>query len=206
MRALNLEGRRIGRLVVLFRLPSVKKNSRWLCRCDCGQELPKWQAGLLQKNCAEGCGCVQNRKHGQSRSKAYRSWCSAKARCSNPNNKQFSYYGGRGITMAPEWRDDFARFFSDMGPRPPGTSLDRIDNDGPYAPGNCRWATRKQQSWNPRQPRMIRAQGTTAPLAEWGRRLGITKQGMSLRRKAGWPEEAIATLPPLPRVGLSRRI
>ncbi len=81
----------------------------------------------------------------------YVSWNGAKGRCTNPNNKKYADYGGRGITMCDRWLNDFAAFYEDMGPRPgPGYSLGRIDNDGPYSPGNCRWETAEQQRTNRR--------------------------------------------------------
>ena len=81
----------------------------------------------------------------------YYTWQQAKGRCYNPNNISYSYYGGRGITVCDEWREDFRNFLRDMGEKPSGTSIDRINNDGPYAPGNCRWATPAEQNANKRQ-------------------------------------------------------
>jgi hypothetical protein len=96
-------------------------------------------------------------KHGMYRSPEYQSWLAMKARCSNPNNSGFEYYGGRGISVCEEWSKNFLAFFADVGPRPgPGFSLDRIDVNGSYAPGNVRWADGKQQIQN-RRRRQARA-------------------------------------------------
>lgn len=156
----DLTGGRFGRLVVLCRGPNRSGNVAWVCRCDCGTEHTV-QSGALRSGGTVSCGCWRvevlvrgNTVHGAARRELempeYRSWRGARARCFNPANVKWIYYGGRGIGMCREWQDDFWAFFRDMGIRPKGTSLDRIDPDGDYVLGNCRWATPREQRANRR--------------------------------------------------------
>ena len=133
--------------------------------------------------------------HGRYGTPEYRSWIAAKNRCYNPRNSDWSDYGGRGITMCDEWRDDFAAFLRDMGPRPSGRSIDRIDHNGPYAPGNCRWATTDQQANNQRSNIGLNFGGKTHTLAEWARITGIPRGALEQRVSAGWTTERTLTTP-----------
>ena len=124
-----------------------------------------------------------NRKHGRHTTPEYRSWHSAKARCLYPSMPSYRWYGGRGITMCQSWSDSFETFFADMGPRPNGTTLDRIDHNGDYEPGNCRWATLKEQAREERgrghklhadQVAEIRAIGRNQTLRRIGAAYGVS--------------------------------
>jgi hypothetical protein len=161
----DITGRRFARLLVISRSPRPNPKSQkaqWICRCDCGTQLDVVGDNLRTGN-TRSCGCLKKElsisrpfKHGQSHTLAYRSWHGARSRCTDPEDPAYSYYGARGITFCARW-DKFENFLADMGDRPRGRSLDRIDNDGNYEPDNCRWATRAEQRKNTR-PALKRGQ------------------------------------------------
>jgi hypothetical protein len=184
-----LTGQRFGRLTVVGYVGNNNANSQWLCKCDCGKSTTLATSALLrkdkpQKSC--GCGMVQ-RKHGMSGTPEHHAWRSMYQRCNNPNNPQYSLYGGRGISVCPRWRESFENFLADMGPRPGDNySVDRIDNNKGYSPDNCRWANDLEQSNNTRHNRRITYNGKTHTLTEWSRITGISKSGLRWRLANGW--------------------
>ena len=137
-------------------------NRYWVCRCICGKEREVRQDKLARSSPVCQCTHIEAVaptlrvvvKHGMNNSPEFQSWRSMKKRCAGTKEKDRRIYVARGITICPQWVNSFEQFYSDMGPRPKGTSLDRIDNDKGYFPGNCRWATPTQQARNSRVPKL----------------------------------------------------
>ena len=165
-RIIDLVGQKFGRLTVLEEAGRSNRGSvRWLCECDCEEKTRKVILGRsLRSGVTKSCGCLKVERlttHGLRYHELHAVWNRIIQRTENPNGPHFHDYGGRGITVCEEWRSSFLSFFNyimeNLGERPPGMSIDRINNDGNYEPGNVRWATQFQQIHNRRSPSRYKA-------------------------------------------------
>lgn len=165
----------------------------WLCICDCGGS-KAFTGSTLRNGIAKSCGCVYgNTKHGLRHTNGYSSWQSMITRCTNKNHKSYENYGARGITVSEEWLD-CANFFRDMGARPDGMTLERIDNSKGYFKENCKWATRAEQNRNHRRNIMITFNGKTQCLKDWAIETQIKYDVLIARiNKLGWSIEKTLT-------------
>lgn len=200
-------GERIGRWTVVRFDRMHGEMSRWICRCDCGTERSVLQGSLVMGTTGS-CGCLKSENvsaatrrrvttHGMSKTKEYHIWHRMLRRCFDPSDPAYHNYGGRGITVCPEWATSFEAFITHVGPRPSlRHSIDRYpNNNGNYEPGNVRWATTQQQNRNRRDNRFISHSGRTLTATEWAELSGI-KPGTILRRlRAGWSGELAITTP-----------
>ena len=192
-------GERFGRLVVQC---ATGNGGLEVCLCDCGTT-KAIQRIYLQDGRVQSCGCYRRecgqakRTHGMHGTVEYRAWVGMIQRCTNPRTKSWPRYGERGIVVCDRWRESFVAFYEDMGPRPgPEYSIDRIDNDGNYEPGNCRWATKKQQGRNKRNNRIVVFNGQTKTLAEWAQEMRTSPSTLHIRlERRGWSVEKTLTTP-----------
>lgn len=205
MPSTNMSGRKFGRWTVVGVEPErCGLHLQWLCECACGVRRLVYGSSLRQGR-STSCGCLVREKgsirarraaaarpqHGFSgrhnTRPVYRVWAAMKRRCLNPKVREFARYGGRGITVCARWME-FENFLADMGEPHPGMSIDRINVDGNYEPGNCRWATATEQSRNQRSNRMLTIDGETLCVAAWAERSGVNKGAVYARLALGWPE------------------
>ena len=194
---IEMTGQRFGRLVVIAEgQTGCSGAKRWVCKCDCGNITKPIYGASLRKGMTQSCGCLQKervgqtaKKHGQYNTKLYKVWCSIKRRCFAPNDKQYINYGGRGITMCPEWKDSFEAFQKYVSALPnfgtTGYSIDRIDNEKGYEPGNIRFASQKEQCNNTRHNLSIEIDGVSKNLSQWAESSGVSASTIYCRYKRG---------------------
>lgn len=202
---IDLTGQRFGRLTVVARdYTDRNRNIYWKCQCDCGNECSV-RGSHLKSGQTRSCGCLNaevaskgNKVHGLSSSRLYNIWVNMRQRCYNPKNRAYDRYGGRGITVCDEWKDNFQTFYSwaISNGYDPDLSIDRIDNDRGYSPENCRWATSSEQARNRRSDHLITFQGETRTMVEWVEEMKIPINILSLRIvRYNWPVERALTEP-----------
>ena len=200
----NRKGRRYGKLKVLKRASnSSTGNTRWLCKCDCGNERVIESCNL--KNGTKSCGCLSIEKrtiHGGCKrgqvTAEYTAWAHIKDRCStNPKHQDYKNYGSRGIIVCERWLNSYENFLEDMGRKPtPEHTIERINNDKGYNPDNCKWATRIEQLNNRRNTTAITYEGQTKTITQWEKHFGVKKSLFYNRLKLyGWSPHKTFTTP-----------
>lgn len=210
----ELIGKRFGMLVTLAEGPLIPVRGKsaargWLCLCDCGIT-KNIIIHDLRSGKRKSCGCLKHKSrkgqaptrisHGACRgykvTPEYGTWAQMKERCLDPASKSYHHYGGRGITVCERWLE-FENFLADMGEKPtPRHSLDRYpNNDGPYSPENCRWATQAEQQRNKRTNRFLTLNNETLCIRDWALRLDISDALISSRLARGFSDEAALLAP-----------
>lgn len=192
----ELTSQLFGKWTVVSKATSIIKQGyprrMWLCRCVCGTERPVEENQLIRGD-STSCGCTRNIKHGMSKTSEYSIWASMRDRCLNPGNEAWNNYGGRGITVSKEF-DTFIGFYNIVGRKPDNKSLDRIDNNKGYEPGNIKWSTQTEQTSNTRRNKYITFENKTMTASAWARELGVSPSCLYWRMKYGGKsgEEAVA--------------
>lgn len=187
-----------GRLTVEYVAQWVNKQGAnvtvLVCRCACDNYTFMPPCNLLTGN-TKSCGCIvyENKgrapTHGMKRTSTYRTWVGMRQRCNNPDDRAYKNYGGRGITVCDRWNTSFENFYTDMGPRPPGMWLERVENNAGYSPENCIWTTPKEQLRNKRTTIRLTYHGMTHKLVEWAEILDVDPVFLRRRLKDGWSVE-----------------
>lgn len=205
MRIVDITGQRFGRLTAIKRDGTKYGQSAWICKCDCGNE--KTIALQHLKNGTKSCGCLtrevapergrkscigdRTRKHGDFGTKLYMVWAAIKRRCYNNNSRYYHEYGGRGITVCDNWKDDYSCFkeWSLVNGYKEGLSIDRVDTNGNYEPSNCRWVSMLVQQNNRRNNIKLLYQGKEYTLRELSAMSGISYRTLKGRHERGWDIE-----------------
>jgi len=193
---IDLTGQQFESLTYLERVGQNKhKQSMWKCRCNCGQ------ITIVVPGKTKSCGCLSSRHligknsitHGMRYTPEYNAWCKMISRCHNPNYPESKYYSERNIEVCKEWRQSFIAFYEHIGPKPDTKcSIDRIDNNGNYEPGNVRWANSMTQNNNTRRNHFVTIRGWVLTISQWARFSGIKPGIIYYRLQRGWsPEKSV---------------
>lgn len=197
----GLVGNKYGMLTIVECGEKIRKKMLVKCLCDCGNTKNIILKYLII-GVTKSCGCLRNelsskrnKTHGLSYTTEYRTWKGMISRCNDNKNKRWKDYGGRGIKVCQEWLNSVDRFVEDMGKKPTGCQIDRINNDGNYEPSNCRWVTPKQNALNKRDTVIINFLGQSKPIEEWADKFNMKKSTLSNRLDRGWSIERAMTTP-----------
>lgn len=204
MRRSEIIGRRFHRLLVvaISNRKNAKNSSLWECKCDCGS-VHHCDSNALTSGRTQSCGCLAKEnagrrlksiftKHGLTNSPEYSVWLNMRRRCSDPKNKRYARYGGRGIKVCDSWASDFGAFYADMGPRPsPKHTIEREDNNRGYEPDNCVWATQDKQANNTVTNVFIERDGVRKTASQWARELGVNPDTVAVRIRKGQSLETL---------------
>lgn len=196
---IDMTGQRYGRLSVIEMAGHNKHRQRlWRCVCDCGNTV-EVLGFLLRQEQTQSCGCLQkeaiasvNKKHGMSGTQIFHVHRSMMDRCYMQTSHAYKNYGGRGITVCERWHD-FENFYADMGDKPKGMTLERMDNDGPYSPDNVRWASYKDQANNRRSNVVLEFEGKKQTMQQWCDDLGLKIGTVWARLNRGWSVDRALT-------------
>jgi len=198
-RYIDLTGEQFGRLRVLGREGMNKHHQlTWMCECECGNR--KVVLGFcLRRGDVQSCGCLHkevtasiNKTHGKTRTPIYAIWRGMMQRCFDKNSHAYNRYGGRGVSVSERWQS-FENFYADMGDRPAGMSLERIDNDGDYSPENVVWASSKDQANNRRSNVVLEYKGEKKTMQQWADQLGVKIGTLWMRFNRGWSVDRAMT-------------
>lgn len=203
MKAIDMTGQKIGRLMVIKQVkskitPSGQPQRQYLCKCECGKEIVV-RSLTLRNGETKSCGCYKierakenlksiKPKHGLRYTRVYGIWKDMKQRCCNPNARHYDRYGGRGITVCEEWKNSPEAFYdwAMANGYTDELTIDRIDNNGNYEPSNCRWISMKEQASNRINSRFLTYKGEKHTITEWAEKTGISPSTISNRLKRGW--------------------
>lgn len=192
MKTIDMAGTTINGVLVIAKVESMQERATWLCRCACGANFNA-VGTALRLGKAKGCSSCGKQKarearttHGLTGTREYNSYNAMKSRCLNPLDKRYSRYGGRGISICSRWLESFSNFIEDMGMQPSNEhSIERVDRDKGYEPGNCVWATRTEQANNRSNNTFIEIDGRTQTITGWSRDTGISRTVILQRMKRG---------------------
>lgn len=198
MPGINRTGQKFGRWTFIKKVANIGHHTRWLCRCDCGNEKEVY-TNAVTRGKSSSCGCLNRELLGERHPHKYKAmpeyaiWNAMLGRCYRPKDLGYKNYGGRGIKVCKRWRDSFKNFIKDLGRRPNSSlTLERINNDRGYYPNNCKWATWEERMGNRRCNRKISVGGVLMTLTDMAKKSGINRNTIASRHYLyGWPPEKL---------------